>query len=555
LRGRFLFGKLGSVRAVPVSRLTTFLVVFAAAAFYLPSISNPLVWDDPVHLDRARAASASVTTAVDGEYLRPLVSKSFELQIATGTDSVAGLHAFNVILHALNAWLLIVLARRFGAPGAVAAAGAAVFALHPLQSGAVAYISGRTDILAFLFVLLALHGACTAAIATAPDASGATKAKGAVGALLALVAVVAATLSKESGVVAGPLVAATAWFHARSADKDGTRFPRALTGFAAVAVLLALGALVWVLPPAFADGASVSVGTRLAGAGTVLESFARLLVRPVDLHLDRLEALAGPHADTVGAALLAVMAAVVAVFVRWPARLSMAAVATVLCYAPTAGYIPVYPLIAQEWVFVGEHLLYAVLGPLALFVFGAATGAFYRHGVSRYGDRIAYASILVLAVVSAYPVYARQAVFADAEGLYKATLAHSPSSRACFNLGVFYIENGRYEDARATYEKCLELSPNDARMHAQLGVTYQKIGKRNLAEVSYARALEFDADDPRIWSNYASLDATWGYFDDAREKWLHALELDPDFAPAREGLKKLAIVERQRSQRAGGRSQ
>jgi Flp pilus assembly protein TadD len=119
---------------------------------------------------------------------------------------------------------------------------------------------------------------------------------------------------------------------------------------------------------------------------------------------------------------------------------------------------------------------------------------------------------------------------------------------------VFYIENGRYDDARTTYETCLELSPSDARTHAQLGVTYQKLGKRNLAEISYARALEFDPDDPRIWSNYASLDATWGYFDDAREKWLHALELDPDFAPAREGLKKLAIVERQRSQREGGGS-
>ena len=542
------------MRAVSVSRLTTFLVVFAAAAFYLPSLANPVVWDDPIHIGRARTTASSVTTAVGGEYLRPLVSKSFELQVATGTDSAAGLHALNVTLHALNGWLLMILARRFGAPKAVAAAGAAVFALHPLQSGAVAYISGRTDILAFLFVLLALHGTRSAVAATSPGASGANKAKGGVGALLALSAVVAAVLSKESGVVAGPLVAAAVWFLVRTEANEGLRLSRALTWFAAVAVLLGFGALVWVLPPAFLEGASVAFVDRLAGAGTVLESYARLLVYPVDLHLDRLETISGPPAATVGAAALAAMAVTVVLFVVRPTRLGLAAVAAVICYAPAAGYVPVYPAIANEWVFVGEHLLYAVLGPLALFFFGAATGAFYRHGVSRYGDRIAYASIVLFAVASAYPVYARQSEFADPEQVYKTTLEHSPSSRGCFNLGVFYIENGRYDDARTTYETCLELSPSDARTHAQLGVTYQKLGKRNLAEISYARALEFDPDDPRIWSNYASLDATWGYFDDAREKWLHALELDPDFAPAREGLKKLAIVERQRSQREGGGS-
>jgi len=443
---------------------------------------------------------------------------------------------------------------RLGAPTAVAAAGAAIFALHPLQSAAVAYVSGRTDILAFLFVLLSLHGICSFVSGLRDDATMRWRTVGWAGAVLATTAAFAAPLAKESGVVAAPLLLAVAWFLVRTGGSHGDRFPRALTGVVGAAAVLCLGAFIYVLPPAFLDGLGVSISDRFAGAGTVLQTFARLVVWPADLHLDRLEPLAGPNAVAIGVVALVVMAVVVAgVFLR-PTRLGLAAAATVICYAPAAGYVPIYPQIADTWIFAGEQLLYAALGPFALLILGLVTGAFYRHGVSRYGDRLAYGSAVVVAVLSVAPVLARQADFADPESVYKATLAYSPSPRACFNLGVFQIGQARYEEALTTYEACLELSPNDARSYDQIGVAHQKLGHRNRAEISYARALELDPEDPFTWSNYASLDATWGYFDDAREKWRHALELSPDFSPAREGLKKLAIVERQRSPRGASGS-
>jgi len=88
------------VNGLSASKIPALLVVLATFALYLPSLWNPLVWDDTIHLERARAATSVVPARGGEEYLRPVVSRSYDLQVATGTDSAALLHAVNVVLHA-----------------------------------------------------------------------------------------------------------------------------------------------------------------------------------------------------------------------------------------------------------------------------------------------------------------------------------------------------------------------------------------------------------------------------------------------------------------------
>ena len=67
-------------------------------------------------------------------------------------------HAANALLHGLNVGLVFLLFRqwRSGLSRAACAAGALVFALHPLQVETVAWVSGARDLLATLGTLLAL---------------------------------------------------------------------------------------------------------------------------------------------------------------------------------------------------------------------------------------------------------------------------------------------------------------------------------------------------------------------------------------------------------------
>lgn len=95
--------------------------------------------------------------------LRPLLKASYTLNWTTG--GVLGFHVFNTAVHLLCAGLVYLLARRMlawagsgaaAAPPGAAIAAALLFALHPVQTEAVTYISGRSASLMTLFYLAAL---------------------------------------------------------------------------------------------------------------------------------------------------------------------------------------------------------------------------------------------------------------------------------------------------------------------------------------------------------------------------------------------------------------
>jgi hypothetical protein len=89
--------------------------------------------------------------------LRPLLALSYWLDAHLfGANNVSGYHATNLILHLVNALLVLAIARSV-APRqpAFAALAASLFALMPSHAEPVAWISGRVDSLAALFYLAA----------------------------------------------------------------------------------------------------------------------------------------------------------------------------------------------------------------------------------------------------------------------------------------------------------------------------------------------------------------------------------------------------------------
>ena len=70
---------------------------------------------------------------------QPLTYTIYWVQYQLWGNNAAGYHAFSVLLHALNGVLLWTLLRRLAAPGAWLAA--ALFAIHPIQLQAVAWVS------------------------------------------------------------------------------------------------------------------------------------------------------------------------------------------------------------------------------------------------------------------------------------------------------------------------------------------------------------------------------------------------------------------------------
>mgnify|MGYP001072320775 CR=1 FL=1 len=92
-------------------------------------------------------------------YYRPLLVWTYYLDKQLWGLDAGFMHLVNMLLHAVNATLVFFVARRagtalFGVVGLLPLAAALLFALHPITTESVNWISGRTDVLATTFVLL-----------------------------------------------------------------------------------------------------------------------------------------------------------------------------------------------------------------------------------------------------------------------------------------------------------------------------------------------------------------------------------------------------------------
>jgi tetratricopeptide (TPR) repeat protein len=94
-------------------------------------------------------------------YYRPFHILSFRLDHLIWQQEAAGYHLTNYLLHGLNSLLFFSILKSLATPFRIsiyyALPGALLFALHPLTCESVAWISGRTDLIASLFCFIAFR--------------------------------------------------------------------------------------------------------------------------------------------------------------------------------------------------------------------------------------------------------------------------------------------------------------------------------------------------------------------------------------------------------------
>lgn len=139
------------------------LLAVVAFGVYLSALRNGFAYDDVVVVaGDIRVTEFRLWELLTGPYwaapgmglYRPLVTLSFAVDWALSDGSTTWFHAMNGLWHAAaTVALYSLLLAWFGV--FAAAAGALVFAVHPVHVEAVANIVGRAELMAALFVLLA----------------------------------------------------------------------------------------------------------------------------------------------------------------------------------------------------------------------------------------------------------------------------------------------------------------------------------------------------------------------------------------------------------------
>jgi tetratricopeptide (TPR) repeat protein len=513
---------LGYKAGVRAGALALLLLPVAVALGYGPALRNDLVWDDRIHILENPAVREArwgeIATQPVGSYYRPVVFASFALEARAVGVAPPIFHATNLALHALVASLLFCAAAALGAGSRAALVGALLFALHPVQSEAVLYVSGRTDLLCAAFALAALWLHLRGAGWRGAPASRHAR----VGAALCF----GLSLGCKESSAALPLAFAVGDRLLASGQRDWLGELRRLWPYALVLVAYA-GWRASLSGTGLALAGPGDAATRIATALAALADYARLLVLPVGLHLERFTSSDPPWRPLAGLLLLAL-----ALACAWRARpevrfwLAFAAFA----YLPTANFVPVYPGLPSGVAFAPEHFLYLPSTGLSMALALAA--------VPRLDPRAVAAGLTALLVGFALILHDRARDWRDEETLYTHTLTYAPeSARVRLNLGNLLLSRGETQRAAGEFEAGLAHHPDDADLLTNAGIAWTSLGRFEAAERALLRAAALDSGAAQAWANLGALYGTTGRWGEARQAYARALGRDPENADARAGLR------------------
>ncbi len=440
------------------------LPAVAAVLLYAPTIGHGFVHDDLQTLQNVEYWRWDWRNLVHRE--RWVTYAVHTLDRRLWGDWAGGFHLTNVVLHALACSLAALAAWMVARSRLVGLIAGLFFAVHPVHVEVVSCFSNRKDILAFLFVVLAL-------------VSWIALRGRVLGWVLTLVCSALAYYSKEIaaiGLLPMLFVADLLLPGKPDAGLPRARLRRALLSFSPILALGCLAALSslgrlsgYFDPPSISqrtEGQVDSYGDYLATSVGALPGFFRLLLAPIELSFDYAtlvqRSLLDPGALT-GLALLAGWAVATVVALRKSPSAGFGLLWVVVLYLPFLGLLPLnHIFLADRYLYVPSFGLCLVLGLV-----------FARWIIDSRGEVAKQPVVLlVLALVlAAARSQLRSRDWRDDETLIAASARSGESTwRIAYRAGSAALSAGQVAEAVRQLERAVELQPGSSEARNELGV-------------------------------------------------------------------------------------
>jgi len=555
-----------------------------AAACYLNALDVPFLLDDPINIAKNPTIQKPLSLAALLLDQRAVVTASLRINYASSALAVASYHLLNLGAHIVAGWLLFALAyitlrlplfetRYARAAEPLAAAVAALFLLHPMQTESVTYIIQRSEI----FVSAALVAALLGFVAIDAD-----EPRPGPLAFLTAACLLGAYSKPSFAVVPALLLLYDCCFLSRGRlDEIKRRWP-------AYAIAVAAAAWTFVLSSASGSFEARTAGFSIEGIdplqyasaqlGVVL-TYLRLALWPNALCFDCgyqgpwpvLASALGNGVVVPAAVLASIAAGALALWRSYPLA-TFAVLGSAVALAPTSTLVP----LADFYV---EHRMYLAIGLLALALvpalFDATAALAARFGLSTIvlqGTRRVLAAVVLTAL--ALLTVARNQVFADPLRLLLDTVAKAPQSertqynlaneykrrgqqdeaiqrykeairiaphvaRAYMNLGSIYLEQQRNEEAMQIFLAGSQNVPGMAMTHRNLAVAYARLGRHADSLAAAQRSLSIDPNNVNGHNLTAQAFDSLGRRQEAIAEYEKVLELDPGQAATKKRLEQL----------------
>lgn len=528
-----------AIPRLPAPRWGALIVLIASFALYANTLGHGFVWDDITLIANNPAmrtfdASTLPTIFTQGfarveghgtAYYRPLATLSYQLDFILFHGNPAGFHWSSVLLNAITCVLVFAFVRLLFGNVVLAMATAMLFAAHPVHTESVAWISGRTDVLATLWSLVSLSCYVLA------------RRRGSYLLLSAsLVAFLLALFAKESAACLPLLVLLFEFGPLATLLTPRFRSPQVIEGAPAkrsivTAILhpaLFLGVLGGYLllrraaigtitstHEGFASGTLGHVALPLS----ILAGYVYKVLLPITLNAEYDAPVPVSLADAPVLAGLAVTLLIVAGVWRWRRRpdVVLGAGIFVLGLLPVMNVVPIGEVSAERFLYFPSLGMALILGGIFTSVLAG------KHRVSPGREAPGPDSAMAPGADS---------VTAPGPGRVSSALTQCAVLMLAVVLVVFagrtVARNRDWKNEEILFAKTAEQDPRNPRPHAALADAASRKGDISTAAREYRKTLELDPGDPVGLTGLAQILAREGKYDEALPLLERAVRASPD---------------------------
>lgn len=459
------------------------IIVVTVLASYANSLENEFVFDDKdLVIGAIREQRFASITDLLSSY-RPVRTMTYAIDYMIWGERPLGFHLTNILIHAGTCVLAFLLIRRLTGAMLISLLGALIFAVHPIQTDSVTYISGRRDVLFGFFYLAAFLNYLNYASSRARS-------------FLALIIIfwTMSLLSKEMAISFPAIIFLWNFCHIWS-EQEGSFFGRSVRAARhTIAKEKWLYLTLITIAAAFAFYSVVikKASQRISDEGLIYYggSFYETLLTSVRAQAWYLKQLVFPTpivqyhgAFDLSTSILdwRVIGSLVLVGSVFISGFILLRRNTLMAFAILSYFAMLAPVsqIIPHHEFVADHYLYLPMVCFVLFVVLIAQKLEVRGEIIK---KAAYAVIILAVIALATLTVMRNRVWKDSLTLWEDNYRAVPtSSRAAFNLGSEY-ENWNPKRAEELFLKSIEIDPSLPMAYTKLSKIYLTKNRTKEAE-------------------------------------------------------------------------
>lgn len=456
---------------------------------------------------------------VIGKYYRPLVSASYAVDFSIWGLNPYGFHLTNIIIHCIASMLLFrifqLLFWRYKYRNIFSLLTALIFAVHPVHTEAVTWISGRTDSMVTLFFFASFifyleytreqkHDRRTGQIVSVQTHRP-------VYLYLSLLFYAVGLLCKEM-LVTMPVIILLYDFVYRRKDLDYLKknaFVYILFGVITVAFMLIRHNLLKDIPDRetylyfFGKDDVTAIATMLK----TIPVYFRLLFAPFGLlyHYNGVIRDSDSFLDlpvVLSALFILLLIYASYFFYKRDSIVSFAILFFLVTLLPVMNIVPTMNLMAERFLYLVSFSLVIVIAHLCML------------GSSKRDKGILLAGMVVIIGSMSFLTYARNKDWKDNNTLYSSAEGIE-GNVLLVNRGNIFANMQKYDDAAKLYKRAIELRENSLLAHHNLGLVYILKGNLDSAEIRFKRGIQIDPYAPDGYFQMATISNMRNKKDDA----------------------------------------